>query len=174
MNHADIKIPRDTNVTLIVAADKGGGIGYKNQMPWHIPEDLQFFKTMTTSFPIIMGRHTYESIGKPLPHRTNIVVSRSHVDFPDDVHVATSIQDAFDIVTTQYAYDKVFVIGGADIFRQTIPYADNLLLTQLHEYFPADTYLPPINWEDWIVVRRDYYSAYTRILFERHLKAAYE
>ena len=162
-----ITIPQDINVTLIAAVDKAGGIGYNNRMPWHIPEDMQFFKTTTMSSPVIMGRHTYTSIGKPLPNRTNIVVTRDGYDMPVEVHDVTSIRNAFVVAMHHRTYNDIFIIGGGDIFQQTLPYVNTLLLTQLHDHFPADTYLPPIKWDEWSVVWRTHHSSYTRVKLER-------
>lgn len=134
-------------ISLIVATDEKNGIGKNNQLPWHLPADLKHFKMLTTGHPIIMGRKTFDSIGKALPNRRNIVISRQDDYIAEGATVVSSLQDAFDLCNDE---DEAFVIGGAQIFEQALPQADVLYLTVIHHQFDADTFFPEINENDWI------------------------
>lgn len=122
-------------------------IGKNKALPWHIPDDLKRFKALTLGHPVIMGRRTYESIGKPLPGRLNIVVSATPLHAPSDVVVAPSVADAL-ARAGQEKTDEVFVIGGGQVYAQTIDLADRLYLTLVHDdaagdvLFPAYDHLP--------------------------------
>ena len=144
------------NVTLVVAADRDDGIGYNGGLPWRLPSDLKFFRRVTTGHPVIMGRKTFESIGKPLPERTNIVVSRNTaLNLPAGTRQASSLVAALAMAVHAPGGDEIMVIGGAELFRQAMGQARRIYLTRLHESFPADTYLPPIDWRDWRRVWRE-------------------
>ncbi|MFT3741823.1 MAG: dihydrofolate reductase [Gammaproteobacteria bacterium] len=128
-------------ISLIVATAQNGVIGIHNQLPWHLPEDLRHFKTLTLGKPIIMGRHTYESIGKPLPGRRNIVVSRNpDLNIPG-CEVAPSIDAALSLVHDQ---PEVMIIGGTQIFREVAPRVDQVYLTIVWQVFTGDSSLPAI------------------------------
>jgi dihydrofolate reductase len=134
-------------VSLIVAVDENNGIGKDNKLPWHLPADLKHFKSLTTGHPIIMGRKTFESIGKVLPNRRNIVISRQSDYLAEGATVVSSLNDA---ISTCKNEDETFVIGGAEIFLFSLPIADILYLTVIHHEFNADTFFPKINKENWI------------------------
>ena len=134
-------------LSLIVAVDENNGIGKDNKLPWHLPADLKHFKALTTGHPIIMGRKTFESIGKALPNRRNIVISRQTDYFAEGISVVSSLDEAFRICQTD---DESFVIGGAEIFTYALPLANILYLTVIHHEFNADTFFPEINKENWI------------------------
>ncbi|MEJ7691742.1 dihydrofolate reductase [Daejeonella sp.] len=134
-------------ISLIVATDEKNGIGKNNQLPWHLPADLKHFKTLTTGHPIIMGRKTFESIGKALPNRRNIVISRQASYVAEGADVVSSLQDAFDLCDDEI---EAFVIGGAQIFEQSLSQADVLYLTVIHHEFDADTFFPQIDPTNWI------------------------
>ena len=131
-------------IELVVAASENDVIGRANKLPWHLPADLRHFKSLTLGKPILMGRKTYESIGKALPQRTNIVMSRSAQFAPGDCRVVSSVQDACAI-----AGDLLMVIGGAEIYRLCLPLADRIHLTLVHaciedgDTFFADWRLAP-------------------------------
>lgn len=127
-------------ISLIAAHDKNRGIGIHNKIPWHIPEDLKHFKEITMNHPVIMGRKTYESIGKPLPGRTNIVVTRDQ-NYSADVKVVHSIDEAISYAKT-IDQEEIFIIGGAEIFRQSIDKADKLYVTIVDGVYKADTFFP--------------------------------
>jgi len=147
----------------IAAVAENGVIGVDGEMPWHIPEDLAHFKRATTGHPVIMGRVTYESIaadlGGPLPGRTNVVLSRSGVDAPDDVIVVDGPDAALDAVAERSdggsGADRAFVIGGATIYEMFLPDADRLLLTEVQDRYDGDTYFPDWDRELWTELARD-------------------
>lgn len=135
------------NINLIVAIDEKNGIGKNNLLPWHLPADLKHFKTITTGHPIIMGRKTFDSIGKALPNRRNIVISRNSKLLIPEVEVCSSLNSAIELCKEE---KNVFVIGGAQIFEQALPLADVLYLTIIHEDFDSDVFFPGISLNEWI------------------------
>lgn len=135
-----------TIVSLIVAADERGGIGRDGGLPWRLPEDLKRFKALTMGKPIVMGRRTWDSIGRPLPGRRSLVVSRQRgLEIPG-AEVASSLEDAL-----QAAGDvpEVCVIGGAELYRAALPRADLIHLTRVHATVAADTFLPSLDAAEW-------------------------
>ena len=144
---------------IIVAIADNNAIGKDNALLWHISEDLKFFRRTTMGCPVIMGRKTFESIGRPLPKRTNIVVSRSGYAAPEGVVVVSSLEDAFDYVNQHVVGDlapeKAFVIGGGQIYSQAMSLADRLIVTHVHTVIEeADTFFPPIDQSVWSVTDR--------------------
>ncbi len=115
-------------------------------MPWHLPEDLKHFKTVTMGHPVIMGRVTYESIGRPLPGRTNIVVSRRSDYHADGSLTAQSLQDAIKMIP---ADELGFIIGGAQIYAEALPFVDKCWITEIHADYPGDAYFKPLCLEQW-------------------------
>ena len=134
-------------ITLIVAMGKNREIGKENQLLWHLPKDLKHFKELTSGHPIIMGRKTYESIGKPLPNRTNIVISRKNDWFEEGILIVGSIKEA--VKFAKKIDEEVFVIGGGNIYEQTIDFADKLEVTLVDAVLDADTFFPKINEKVW-------------------------
>lgn len=136
-------------ISFVVAMDENRAIGKDNDLPWYLPNDLKHFKNVTMGKPIVMGRKTYESIGKPLPGRENIVVTR------DDNYQAegTTIVHSVDDVLKKDA-EELCVIGGTEIFKLFMPVADRLYVTEIHHTFDADTYFPEINRDEWREVSR--------------------
>jgi dihydrofolate reductase len=131
-------------ITLVVARAENGVIGKGGQLPWHIPADLQFFKRMTIGKPIIMGRKTFQSIGKPLPRRVNIVVTRDTQWTAEGILVAQDLASAFALAYEEAhrtGADEIAVIGGADIYRQTLARAHRIYLTEVHRAFEGDAVL---------------------------------
>lgn len=139
----------DTKITLIVAAAENNAIGKDNQMLWHLPNDFKYFKKNTLEHSVVMGRKTYESIGKPLPERRNILLTRDLRYSNEDVDVANSIQEVIN-----YCRDEreIFIIGGAEIYKQTLPLADKILLTRVHTSIDADAYFPELLDHQWKLV----------------------
>jgi dihydrofolate reductase len=135
-------------ISLLVAMDKNRLIGVNNQLPWHLPADLAYFKKVTMGHPIIMGRKTFEAIGKPLPGRTNIIITRNPDYQAKDCKVYTSLPEA---VHNYEEAENVFVIGGAQIFKQSLPFADKLYITFIDHTFTGDTYFPEINMDEWVL-----------------------
>ncbi len=133
--------------TIIVAMGNKREIGVDNNLLWHLPKDLKHFKDITSGHPIIMGRKTYESIGKPLPNRTNIVVSRKADWFEEGILIVGSIKEA--IKFAKKIDENVFILGGGTIYAQTIDLADRLEVTQVDADFPADTFFPKIDAKVW-------------------------
>ena len=131
-----------TTLTLIVARANNGVIGRNNQLPWRLPEDLAFFKRTTMGAPIIMGRKTHESIGRPLPGRRNIVVTRNAKWYGDGAERVGSLEEALDLAPDA---SEVFVIGGAEIYAAALPLADQLLLTEIDADFAGETLFPAID-----------------------------
>jgi dihydrofolate reductase len=140
--------PRKTPaLSVIVARAANGVIGNKGGLPWHIPNDLKHFKSLTMGHPIIMGRKTWESIGRPLPGRRNIVVSRQDSFAAPGAQVVTSLQAAMDACRGEV---EVFVIGGEQLYRQALPRADRLYLTEIGREFEGDTKFPELRPDDWL------------------------
>jgi len=139
-------------ILLVVAAAENGVIGRDNQLPWRIKSDLKYFRSVTMNKPLVMGRKTYASIGKPLPGRTNIVVTRQ-TDFAEPgVLVAPGIDQALSAArgdALRRGTNEIAVIGGTEIFTQTLPIADRIALTLVHASPPGDTYFPPIDASVW-------------------------
>lgn len=149
----------DTSVeiALVVAAAENNVIGRDGGLPWHVSSDLKFFRKTTLGKPIVMGRKTYESIGKPLDGRPNIVISRDPTFAPEGVYVFSTIEDGLDIARTLAAdlgQDEIAVIGGAQIYAATLPDADRVYLTRIHAEPDGDAHLPALDPEIWKEVSR--------------------
>lgn len=139
-------------IILVVAVAENGVIGRDNQLPWRIKSDLKFFKSVTLNKPVVMGRKTYRSIGKPLPGRTNIVITRQQDFAAPGILVAPGIDQALSAArgdALRRDADAIAVIGGTEIFAQTLPLADRLILTLVHANPPGDTYFPPVDPAVW-------------------------
>ena len=134
-------------ISLIVAHDKNRVIGYENKMPWHLPGDLQYFKEVTMGKPIIMGRKTFESIGRPLPGRRNIVITRNKQYNSDGIETVSSLDEALMLTKND---EEVMIIGGEQIFRLALPLANRLYITQINAEFNGDTFFP--SYEGWQLV----------------------
>ncbi|HEY8158115.1 MAG TPA: dihydrofolate reductase [Methylobacter sp.] len=139
-------------ISFVVAMASNRAIGLNNQMPWHLSADLKKFKKITMGAPILMGRKTYESIGRPLPGRTNIIISRNPSYSQPGCLVFNDIEEALDSCRDS---DEVFVIGGSHLYKSMLPIADTLYLTQIHKEFPGDTFFPELDAEQWIEVQRE-------------------
>jgi len=139
-------------LALIVAMDAQQAIGYHNQLPWHLPNDLSHFKVLTLGKPIIMGSRTFTSIGKALPGRRNIVLSRQADFIAPDCDVVSSLEAALALVPDE---SEVMIIGGAHVFEQCLPRADRLYLTLIDHQFLSDTYFPAIDWTQWKIITEE-------------------
>jgi dihydrofolate reductase len=135
-------------ISLIAALDENGGIGFHNSIPWHLPSDLARFKNLTMGHHLILGRRTYQSIGKPLPGRQMIVLSRNPDYSPPGCLRAPSLADALDLARSRQE-KEVFVIGGGEIYRQALTSADRFYLTRVHTTAEVDTYFPEWDRTDW-------------------------
>lgn len=144
-------------IALVVAMAENNVIGKENKLIWHLPADLKFFKNLTTGHPIIMGRKTYESIGKPLPNRTNIIITRQPDFKAESCLVAHSLSEA--LMMAQQLDSDIFVIGGAEIYNQAMFLADTIYLTEVHHKFEGDTFFPEIDPLLWVETAREEHQA---------------
>jgi dihydrofolate reductase len=133
--------------TIVVAMGEKNEIGFENQLLWHLPKDLKHFKEITSGHPVIMGRKTYESIGKPLPNRTNIVISRKNDWFEEGILIVGSIKEA--IKFAKKIDEEIFIIGGGKIYEQTMDLVDKLEITLVKADLEADTFFPKIDSKIW-------------------------
>ncbi len=133
--------------TIVVAMGEKNEIGNENQLLWHLPKDLKHFKELTSGHPVIMGRKTYESIGKPLPNRTNIVISGKKDWFEEGILIVGSVKEALKFA--KKIDEDIFIIGGGTIYEQTIDFADKLEVTLVKTSLEADTFFPKINGKKW-------------------------
>ena len=135
-----------THLSLIVAMDENRLIGSANQLPWHLPADLAFFKRTTMGKPIIMGRKTFESIGKPLPGRRNIIITRNSDFSADGCDVVSDIEAA---LARCAGADELMLIGGASLYGQLLEQASNMYITRIHHAFSGDTWFPEFDVRHW-------------------------
>jgi dihydrofolate reductase len=146
------------SLALIVAASENNVIGRDNQLPWYLPGDLAYFKAITMAKPVIMGRKTYESIGKPLPGRDNIVITRNS-DYPaEGIHVVASLQAAIDLAESLVLVnggEEIMIIGGAQIYKQALPMAARVYLTRVHRHVEGDAWFPELDPSQWQEIARE-------------------
>lgn len=142
-------------LTIIVATDSQRGIGVNNGLPWRLPEDLAHFKRTTSGHTIIMGRKTFESIGRPLPNRRNIVITRNTAWRHDGIETAASLDAAISLAGKAEA----FIIGGAAIYAEALPRADKMIVTEISRKFDCDTFFPTIDPRQWQEVAREAYHS---------------
>jgi dihydrofolate reductase len=146
-------------VSLIVAMDEAGGIGRENQIPWHLSTDLRRFKQITMGHCIIMGRKTYESINRPLPGRTSIVITRqNNFQTSPGILCVDSLDDALQIAKDS-GETEAFIIGGGETFRRSLPVADQIYLTRVHTHIQADTFFPQVQLDEWLIVKEQFVPA---------------
>jgi dihydrofolate reductase len=136
------------DLAIVVAADLNNGIGHKNQLLCHLPDDLKYFKKLTSGSVVLMGRKTFESIGRPLPNRRNIVLSKSNFNAAG-IEVFSSLEAALEILR-QDAVTKVFIIGGAQLYTQYLNLVDVVYLTRIHAEFEADAFFPQLDNDTWV------------------------
>jgi dihydrofolate reductase len=157
MTEDNKKIP----VALIVAMSNNRVIGRNNALPWHLSEDLKYFKRTTLGKPVIMGRKTFESIGRPLPGRANIIVSRSGF-VADNIRVVSSLEEALTLAESIAFIDgaeEVMVIGGAELYAHALPVAQRLYLTLVDAEIEGDAFFPALNNDEWQEISREDYAA---------------
>jgi dihydrofolate reductase len=151
-----------TGLAVIVAVADNGVIGRDNTLPWHLPGDLQYFKRVTMGKPIIMGRKTFDSIGRPLPGRANIVISRDRGYRAEGASVVSSLDAALGLaegLAGREGAAEIVVIGGAEIYRLAMPRASRLYITEVHARVEGDAWLPPIDWGQWREASRERHAA---------------
>jgi dihydrofolate reductase len=146
-----------SQLTIIVATDAQRGIGINNTLPWKLPEDLAHFKRLTTGNPIIMGRKTFDSIGRPLPNRRSIVVTRNPGWRHDGVETVGSVEAAVALL----AGAPGFIIGGAEIYKQSLPLADQLIITEIAATYDCDAFFPEIDAAAWQETSRETHTSET-------------
>jgi dihydrofolate reductase len=141
-------------IKILVAFDENNVIGKNNELIWYLPADLKRFKALTTGHVIIMGRKTYDSIGKPLPNRTTIVISRNPSLQIEGVICTTSMEEAI-LKAKSLSREEIFIVGGAEIYTLSLTVADQILVTQLHDIFEGDAFFPKISPDEWEVTERE-------------------
>jgi dihydrofolate reductase len=143
-------------LTLIAATSTNNALGKDNQLVWHLPDDFKRFKTLTSGHYIIMGRKTFESFPKPLPNRTHVIITRQKdYQVPDGCIVVPSLEKAVEISPKN---EEVFIIGGGEIYKQSIDIADKVELTRVHTSVEADTFFPEINPEKWNIIFEEHHE----------------
>lgn len=135
------------SISFIVAMDIQQAIGLGNALPWRLPADLAYFKKTTMDHTILMGRKTYESIGKPLPNRTNVILTQNKEFEAEGCIIVHSVEEAIEMAKNQ----EVFVIGGAEVFELFMPVVERLYITLIEHEFEADTFFPEFDVEDWVL-----------------------
>lgn len=157
-------------ISIIVAADEQNIIGKDNMLPWDLPDEMKFFREKTKGHPIIMGRKNYESIGRPLPHRRNIVITRQESYEAEGCDVVHSLDDAIALVKNE---EDIFIIGGGEIYKQAMEKADRIYFTRIHANFDGDVSFPEIG-DEWKEVDRSRHleddkheCAFTFLTFDR-------
>lgn len=150
-------------ISLIAAVSQNGVIGLNNDMPWHLPDDFAFFKRKTSHHAIIMGRKSLDALGKPLPNRTSIVITRNSAFMAEGVTVQHTLDEAIakaqEVDQQHYQTGEVFVIGGAEIYKVALPIATTLYITEIHQAYDGDTYFPEFDKREWREVSRQPHAA---------------
>jgi len=164
-------------VCIVAALASNGVIGRGNELPWHLPADLRHFRELTLGKPVVMGRRTFASIGRALPGRTNIVISRDPGFGAEGVRVASSLADALaqaGALADRDGAGEVMVIGGAEIYAAALPRAERLYLTRVHAAIEGDVFFPPVDWAAWRETSREDRAAgpgeagdYSFLVYER-------
>lgn len=158
-------------ITVIAAVAENNALGKENQLLWHLPDDFKRFKAITSGHYIIMGRKTFESFPKPLPNRTHVIISRQPNYQPEGCIVVNSLEKAIEACPKT---EEVFIIGGGEIYRQSIEVANKLDLTKVHASFEGDTYFPEINLTQWKLVFEEFHPKDERhdyaFTFQTYLK----
>ncbi len=160
-------------VSIVVAAAENNAIGGDNRLLWHLPNDLRFFKRITSGHPIVMGRKTYESVGKPLPNRRNIIITRQAGYSVEGADVVGSLADALALCESE---PTVFIVGGGEIYRQAMPVVDRVYLTRVHASVAGDAFFPDLEPQEWELVSAEAHAsderhafAYTFEVYDRKL-----
>jgi dihydrofolate reductase len=151
------------NLTIIAAISENNVIGINGQLPWKIPEDLHRFKKLTMGNTIIMGRKTFESIGKPLPGRENIVLTRQPNYKEQGIILAHTIEEAIAISKN----DSIYAIGGQEIYRATLPLANAMEITRVHRNYEGDTFFPEIDYSQWKLIDQEEWGDFSYMSYSR-------
>lgn len=165
--------PPSPKISAIAAMSENRVIGHNNQLPWYLPADLKRLKALTTGHPILMGRKTYESIGRPLPNRTNIVITRNNTLKAPGCIVVTSMEEAISHAASNQQ-ENIFIFGGANVYQQCMPYISRIYLTIVHQQFEGDAHFPELDMSEWQEIESIKYApdhenvfAYTFAVLER-------
>lgn len=152
-------------ISLVAAVSENGVIGNQNTLPWYLPEELKYFRSITQGKPVIMGRKTFESIGsKPLSHRRNIILTRdTHFSAPG----CTVVRSVDEAVQSAGKCDEIMIIGGAEIFRAFLPLATRIYLTVIHDSYEGDTYFPEVDWKAWQIKAEQKRDGFTTKIFDK-------
>ncbi|HLU80567.1 MAG TPA: dihydrofolate reductase [Flavobacteriaceae bacterium] len=142
-------------VTMIAAAAENNALGKDKDLVWHLPDDFKRFKKITTGHHIIMGRKTFESFPKPLPNRTHVVITRQKNYEKEGCIVVHNIEEALAISQKD---EETFIIGGGEIYRLALPYADKIELTRVHHSFEADAFFPEVDWDKWKLMDEEFHD----------------
>ena len=153
-----------TRISLIAAVARNGVIGLDGGMPWHLPEELRHFKAMTMGHPLVMGRRTFDSIGRPLPGRRTVVVTRDPSWQHAGVETAHSFAEAISLAGPA---DEVYVAGGSQVYAEAIPFAHRLVLTEVDAEPEGDTWFPEWDREEWREVTREPHDGWSHVVYER-------
>lgn len=143
------------NIIQIAAAAENNALGKDNQLLWHLPDDFKHFKDLTSGHFIILGRKTFESFPKPLPNRTHVIITRNKDYKAEGCIVVNSIEQAIEATPVN---EDVFVIGGAEIYKQSLPFSNKIELTRVHQDFEADAFFPDLNEDEWQLVHSKYHA----------------
>jgi dihydrofolate reductase len=138
-------------ISAVVAIAENNAIGKNNQLLWHLPNDLKHFRQITSGHTVIMGRKTYDSVGRPLPNRRNIIITRQNIEIPG-CEVVGSVDEALALCAGE---QEVFIVGGAEIYKLAMPQTNKIHLTIVHQEFDADAYFPPIDYSVWVETDRE-------------------
>lgn len=165
--------PHHPRISAILAMSENRVIGNHNQLPWRLPADLRHFKAITSGHPILMGRKTFESIGRPLPNRLNIILTRDKRYLAEGCEVVSSIEDAMKRAEATGS-EEIFIIGGAEIYRQLLPQTECIYMTLIHHPFEGDAFFPPLEEDEWKAVEEEHHEpegenhyAYSFIKYQR-------
>ncbi len=154
-------------ISIIVAMGNNRVIGKNNKLPWDLPADMDHFKKLTLGKPVIMGQRTFESIGKALPGRTNIILSQDKNFKAEDCIVAYSIEEALE---KGKSFPEVMICGGVSVYKQFLPLADRMYLTLIKDDFEGDAFFPEFDWQDWQEVEREDRDKYSFVTLERAMR----
>ena len=159
-------VEKNMRIALIAAMSENGVIGNHNALPWHLPEELKYFREKTRDKPVIMGRKTFESIGnKPLPNRLNIILTHAlHFTAPD-CKVVHSVEDALK-AAGDYC-EEIMVMGGAEIYKAFLPVASRIYLTVIHQIYAGDTVFPIVDWHTWKILSEEKRDGFTLKVFDK-------
>jgi len=152
-------------IAVIVAMAENGVIGRDNDLPWHLSADLKRFKRLTMGHHLLLGRRTFEAIGRSLPGRHMVVVSRGRPELPDGVALVSSLEEGIELAQ-RTGEAEVFVAGGAQIYRLALPLAHRIYLTRIHQEIPGDAVFPDLDEADWTVVEQEHHDADEICLFD--------